>query len=118
MTRYLLSSIFPVHNIALRYQPYRLQQLLLGPRHSASRTPLYRCTMHHPTVYTVAVALLAALPGAQAAIYTKKSPVLQVDGKDYDRLIGKSNKTSVRNLPPATRSLLEGVKGLSLTRSL
>lgn len=58
--------------------------------------------MHHPTVYTVAVALLAALPGAQAAIYTKKSPVLQVDGKDYDRIIGKSNKTSVRirNLPP------------------
>ncbi len=118
MIRYLLSSIFSVLNIALRYRPIACSSFFRDPRHLPSCSPLYRCTMHHPTVYTVAVALLAALPGAQAAIYTKKSPVLQVDGKDYDRLIGKSNKTSVRNLPPATRSLLEGVKGLSLTRSL
>jgi protein disulfide-isomerase A6 len=51
--------------------------------------------MHHPTLCAVAIALLSALPGAQAAIYTKKSPVLQVDAKDYDRLITKSNYTSV-----------------------
>ena len=52
--------------------------------------------MHHPTLCAVAVGVLSALPGAQAAIYTKKSPVLQVDGKDYDRLVAKSNYTSVR----------------------
>lgn len=52
--------------------------------------------MHHSTLYAVVVALLSALPGAEAGIYTKKSPVLQVDAKDYDRLIAKSNYTSVR----------------------
>jgi protein disulfide-isomerase A6 len=52
--------------------------------------------MHHPTLCAAALALLAALPGAQAGLYTKKSPVLQVDAKDYDRLIAKSNYTSVR----------------------
>lgn len=52
--------------------------------------------MHHPTLGALAVALLSVLPGAQAGLYTKKSPVLQVDAKDYDRLIAKSNYTSVR----------------------
>jgi protein disulfide-isomerase A6 len=51
--------------------------------------------MHHPTLGTLAVALLSALPGAQADIYSKKSPVLQVDAKSYDRLIAKSSYTSV-----------------------
>lgn len=51
--------------------------------------------MHHPTLCAVAVGILSALPGVQAGLYTKKSPVLQVDGKDYDRLIAKSNYTSV-----------------------
>jgi len=56
--------------------------------------------MHHPTLCAVAVGILSALPGAQAGIYTKKSPVLQVDAKDYDRLIAKSNYTSVGLLSP------------------
>jgi hypothetical protein len=51
--------------------------------------------MHHTTLSTLAMALLATLPGAQAGLYTKKSPVLQVDAKDYDRVIAKSNYTSV-----------------------
>ena len=51
--------------------------------------------MHHTTFSTLVVALLATLPGAQAGLYTKKSPVLQVDAKDYDRVIAKSNYTSV-----------------------
>ena len=51
--------------------------------------------MHHTSLCALAVGLLSALPGAQAGLYTKKSPVLQVDGKDYDRLIAKSNHTSV-----------------------
>lgn len=54
--------------------------------------------MRHPTICAVAAALLAAFPGAQAGMYTKKSPVLQVEAKDYDRLIAKSNYTSVSTL--------------------
>jgi protein disulfide-isomerase A6 len=43
----------------------------------------------------LAVSLLAALPANADGLYTKKSPVLQVDAKNYDRLIAKSNYTSV-----------------------
>lgn len=40
--------------------------------------------------------LLAALqPLAVEGIYTKKSPVLQVDTNSYDRLIARSNHASV-----------------------
>lgn len=41
-----------------------------------------------------AAALLAALP-VQAGLYSKSSPVIQVNGKNYDRLIARSNYTSV-----------------------
>lgn len=55
--------------------------------------------MHYPTINpTIAVAVVAflsALPTAQASLYTKSSPVLQVDAKNYERLIAKSNHTSV-----------------------
>ena len=53
--------------------------------------------MHTFTPLAVAaLAFLSALPAAQAAgLYTKSSPVLQVDAKNYDRLITKSNYTSV-----------------------
>jgi len=56
--------------------------------------------MHHHTLCAVAVALLSALPGAHAGLYGKKSPVLQVDAKSYDRLIAKSNHTSVSSVGP------------------
>lgn len=49
----------------------------------------------NPTLATVAVALLSALPTVSAGIYTKNSPVLQVDAKSYDRLVAKSNYTTV-----------------------
>ena len=42
-----------------------------------------------------ATALLAALP-VDAGLYAKNSPVVQVDAKNYDRLIAQSNYTSVR----------------------
>jgi protein disulfide-isomerase A6 len=52
--------------------------------------------MHNPTSLLVTLtAALAALPEAQAAIYTKNSPVLQVNARNYDKLIAKSNYTSV-----------------------
>ncbi|KAL2137312.1 hypothetical protein VTI74DRAFT_5043 [Chaetomium olivicolor] len=80
--------------------------------------------MHHPTLCAVAVALLSALPGAQAGLYTKKSPVLQVDAKDYDRLIAKSNYTSIvefyapwcghcQNLKPAYEKAAKNLEGLA-----
>lgn len=45
------------------------------------------------------LAALALAGAAQAGFYTKNSPVLQVDAKNYDRLIAKSNHTSVRLHP-------------------
>lgn len=50
------------------------------------------------------VAGMTLLGVASAGFYTKNSPVLQVDAKNYDRLIAQSNHTSVRlplpNKPP------------------
>lgn len=41
-------------------------------------------------------ALLAVVPGVSGAgLYPKSSQVLQIDGKNYDNLIAKSNYTSV-----------------------
>lgn len=41
-----------------------------------------------------AAALLAALP-VNAGLYSKSSPVIQLDGKSYHSLIADSNYTSV-----------------------
>lgn len=51
--------------------------------------------MHCPTLPAVAAVVLAAMPGVHAGLYTKSSPVLQVDYKNYDSLIANSNHTSV-----------------------
>ncbi|KAH8901025.1 thioredoxin-domain-containing protein [Thozetella sp. PMI_491] len=80
--------------------------------------------MHHPTLCAVAVALLSAVPGAQAGLYTKKSPVIQVDAKNYDSLIAKSNKTSIvefyapwcghcQNLKPAYEKAATSLEGVA-----
>lgn len=79
--------------------------------------------MHHPTLCALAVALLSALPGAQG-MYSKNSPVLQVDAKSYDRLIAKSNHTSIvefyapwcghcKNLKPAYEKAAKNLQGLA-----
>lgn len=54
--------------------------------------------MVHATTLTsaAAAALLLALPATAAGLYPKSSAVLQIDAKNYDRLIAKSNYTSVR----------------------
>ncbi|KAJ8105808.1 hypothetical protein ONZ43_g7277 [Nemania bipapillata] len=78
----------------------------------------------NPTVAVAAVALLSALPTAQAGLYPKSSPVLQVDAKSYDRLIAKSNHTSVvefyapwcghcKNLKPAYEKAAKNLEGLA-----
>lgn len=52
--------------------------------------------MHQPATLAAALtALLAALPAAQAGLYTKNSGVLQLDARSYANLIAKSNYTSV-----------------------
>lgn len=50
---------------------------------------------HHTTLVAALTAALAALPSAQAGMYLRSSPVLQLDAKNFDSLITKSNHTSV-----------------------
>jgi protein disulfide-isomerase A6 len=50
--------------------------------------------MVRSTALLAAVAALALHAEAES-MYTKKSPVLQVDTSNYDRLIAKSNYTSI-----------------------
>ncbi|KAM0344472.1 hypothetical protein ACHAPU_007444 [Fusarium lateritium] len=81
--------------------------------------------MHNPTSLLVTLtAALAALPEAQAAIYTKNSPVLQVNARNYDKLITKSNYTSIvefyapwcghcQNLKPAYEKAAKNLDGLA-----
>ena len=63
-------------------------------------TEIAAIMVHASAVVSTAAAaalLLAALPfGAQAqAMYSKNSPVVQVTGRTYDKLIAQSNYTSV-----------------------
>lgn len=78
-----------------------------------------------PTIATIALSLLAALPSVQAGgLYTKNSPVIQVDAKNYDRLVAKSNYTTVvefyapwcghcQNLKPAYEKAAKNLDGLA-----
>ncbi|PHH82846.1 hypothetical protein CDD82_4579 [Ophiocordyceps australis] len=78
--------------------------------------------MHHHSLAAAAAALLATLPACQAAMYTKKSPVLQIDANSYGPLIAKSNYTSIiefyapwcghcQNLKPIYEKLAEKLQG-------
>jgi protein disulfide-isomerase A6 len=49
------------------------------------------------TSLLLVASLLAALPANADGLYTKKSPVLQLNQKTYGSLIANSNYTSVRN---------------------
>lgn len=67
----------------------------LGPLNLHAASYRKSTAMHQQTLLATLAASLAALPFAQAGFYSKNSPVLQVDAKSYDRLITKSNHTSV-----------------------
>ena len=54
--------------------------------------------MVRSTALLAATAALALDVRAQS-MYATKSPVLQITGMDYDRLIAKSNYTSVGSFP-------------------
>ncbi|KAM0816434.1 putative Thioredoxin domain-containing protein [Seiridium cardinale] len=77
-----------------------------------------------PTIATVALGLLSALPSVQAGLYLKSSPVVQVDAKNYDRLVAKSNYTTAvefyapwcghcQNLKPAYEKAAKNLDGLA-----
>ncbi|PHH66213.1 hypothetical protein CDD81_7806 [Ophiocordyceps australis] len=80
--------------------------------------------MHHHSLAAAATALLATLPISQAAMYTKKSPVLQIDTKSYGPLVAKSNYTSIvefyapwcghcQKLKPIYEKLAEKLQGIA-----
>ncbi|KAG5926202.1 hypothetical protein E4U42_003542 [Claviceps africana] len=79
--------------------------------------------MHSPAVAAALTAVLAAVPGANA-MYSKKSPVLQVTAKTYNNLIAQSNYTSIvefyapwcghcQNLKPAYEKAANKLDGLA-----
>ncbi|KAN0093447.1 thioredoxin domain containing protein [Hyaloscypha variabilis] len=79
--------------------------------------------VHTGAITVAAAALLAALP-VNAGLYSKSSPVIQVDGKNYDRLIAQSNYTSIvefyapwcghcKNLQPAYEKAAKNLAGLA-----
>ncbi|KAH8681817.1 hypothetical protein BX600DRAFT_429729 [Xylariales sp. PMI_506] len=78
-----------------------------------------------PTIAAAALGLLSALPTIHAAgLYTKSSPVLQVDAKNYKRLVADSNHTTAlefyapwcghcQNLKPAYEKAAKNLDGLA-----
>ncbi|KAI1094046.1 thioredoxin-domain-containing protein [Rostrohypoxylon terebratum] len=78
----------------------------------------------NPTTAIAAVAILSALPTAQAGLYLKSSPVTQVDAKNYDQIVNKSNHTTIvefyapwcghcQNLKPAYEKAARNLEGLA-----
>lgn len=55
--------------------------------------------MHQQSLITALAAALVSVPAVQAGIYTKSSPVIQADAKNFDSIVAKSNHTSVSQLP-------------------
>ena len=71
-----------------------------------SHKPLkHSLSMHAPMLLSSLVLALACVLNVHA-IYTKSSPVLQVNAKTYDSFIAQSNHTSVRHPPLHTKDLL------------
>jgi protein disulfide-isomerase A6 len=61
--------------------------------------------MVHTTALLAAAAF--ALNAHAESMYTKKSGVLSISGMDYDRLIAKSNYTSVGDWIQYTRTIAD-----------
>ena len=65
--------------------------------------------MHQPSLLAAFTAVLASVPCAQAGMYTKNSPVLQLDHKNFNDEIMKTNYTSVSHFS-STPQKLEGAR--------
>lgn len=95
-----LSACYLKHRACLLSTPLASKLFIPGTRLVA---PLHnyivffpRLKMLHPTLTAVVATLLAAASAVSGAgLYTKNSAVLQIDHKNYDNLIAKSNYTSV-----------------------
>ncbi|KAJ5656999.1 hypothetical protein N7507_008949 [Penicillium longicatenatum] len=77
-----------------------------------------------PSSFLLFASLLAAVPANADGIYTKKSPVLQLNPKTYGSLIANSNHTSIvefyapwcghcQNLKPAYEKAAQNLNGLA-----
>ncbi|KAJ6005275.1 Thioredoxin [Penicillium sp. IBT 35674x] len=77
-----------------------------------------------PSSFLLVASLLAAMPANADGIYTKKSPVLQLNAKTYGSLIANSNHTSIvefyapwcghcQNLKPAYEKAAQNLNGLA-----
>ncbi|KAI4288213.1 MAG: hypothetical protein L6R35_002526 [Caloplaca aegaea] len=78
----------------------------------------------HAALAFLAPALLFGVGTHAEGLYSKKSAVLQVDGKSYDKLVAKSNQVSIvefyapwcghcKNLKPAYEKAAKGLDGLA-----
>ncbi|KAF2806970.1 uncharacterized protein BDZ99DRAFT_393765 [Mytilinidion resinicola] len=67
--------------------------------------------MIYTSALVAAASLLLAAPVAADGMYSKSSPVLAINGMEYDRLIKNSNYTS--NLKPAYESAAKSLAGLA-----
>ncbi|KAI0127117.1 hypothetical protein BJ170DRAFT_582905 [Xylariales sp. AK1849] len=76
------------------------------------------------TIAAAALGLLSALPTVRAGLYLKSSPVVQIDAKNYDRLVAKSNYTTAlefyapwcghcQSLKPAYEKAAKNLDGLA-----
>ncbi|KAL9602162.1 MAG: hypothetical protein Q9219_002026 [cf. Caloplaca sp. 3 TL-2023] len=80
--------------------------------------------LKHSVLAFLAPALLLGLGADADGLYSKKSAVLQVDGRSYDKLVAKSNQVSIvefyapwcghcQNLKPAYEKAAKGLDGLA-----
>ncbi|KAL9005212.1 MAG: hypothetical protein Q9188_002011 [Gyalolechia gomerana] len=67
--------------------------------------------LNHGVLTFLAPVLLLSAGVHADGLYTKKSAVLQVDGKSYDKLVAKSNQVS--SLKPAYEKAAKGLDGLA-----
>lgn len=61
--------------------------------------------MLRSSLFLLITSLLAATPASADGLYTKNSPVLQVNHKNYDQLIANTNYTSVRDFDTVVQLL-------------
>lgn len=80
--------------------------------------------VHTAALVAAAASLLLTAPVSAEGMYSKNSPVLQINGMEYDRLIAKSNYTSIvefyapwcghcKSLKPAYESAAKSLAGLA-----